>query len=132
MDISKEILDVLDKASDRLKNPVKYAKLMTEIATECLTRVYTSNCFEEMTKAKSMMTYEQFRDSGRNVRFEDCFELRGCDIQWEFGRIYANSMYIGLMDDAVWHLIIGNAEYTDTKLENLEHRLYYDWYVHEQ
>ena len=78
------------------------------------------------------MTLEKFRESGKNVRFEDVRDkFAGFDLQQKFGRIYAGNLYIELCDDGQWLLTLGNCDFKNADITVLEKRLYEDWYLHE-
>lgn len=79
-----------------------------------------------------MMNLEEFRKSGRNIRFDDIREPHLKEtVTQEFGRMYRDNLVIELLDDgSAWSLILMNESYADKNLEKLE-KMLYDFYVSE-
>lgn len=74
---------------------------------------------------KTILTFEEFQKTGRNVVFADGepgFEHS------RFGRVYENGCFINLMDEGHWYLLIERNEYVGDLL-TLEKRLYNEWYI---
>lgn len=109
----------------------EYPLLMSDIAIEATTRIRVFwNTQRDRQQKKTPLSFEDFRKSGRNVRFQDIPDLAPMELT-TYGRAYDGNIYLQLMDDGKWLLSIYNDDYADHDLYELERRLYKDFYIPE-
>lgn len=123
--IFNDVLSAMHEAEDM--PPENYHVLMMDIAIEAIARSKGMRWPREKRK----LSLDEFRATGRNVRFADVPSLKNIDISAEYGRLYEGNGYIELMNDGMWHLVLSNEEWVEDSLPDLERRLYDCFYMEE-